>query len=221
MILSSFPKSGWVADFTPHFLRWSRVVASGRSTNHMGSFPNINVTLQNYNFFWKHSEEVAISYDGVTGFVTESSTERTVTMATERIPMVTNPGGHLPPLGTFDSSVILEEVATDNPSYDSKSSVPEGAPSVVEPEESVTHLVTAGMPTVDVARPSLYKNIYRSLLAANQELMILVGELRRERNTMKRRCNEVNPMLEGRDRDNVLYHAKIDRLVGLGRALRG
>ncbi|GJZ94429.1 hypothetical protein Tco_0666632 [Tanacetum coccineum] len=45
MILSSFPKSGWVADFTPHFLRWSRVVASGRSTNHMGSFPNINVTL--------------------------------------------------------------------------------------------------------------------------------------------------------------------------------
>ncbi|GJZ94428.1 hypothetical protein Tco_0666631 [Tanacetum coccineum] len=76
-------------------------------------------------------------------------------------------------------------------------------------------------PTVDVAQPSLYENLYHSLLAANQKLMILVGELRRERNTTKRRCNELNRMLEGRDRDNVLYHAKIDRLVGLGRALRG
>ncbi|GKE74277.1 hypothetical protein Tco_1536318, partial [Tanacetum coccineum] len=53
-------------------------------------------------------------------------------------------------------------------------------------------------PTVDVAQPSLYENLYRSLLVANQELMIL-----------------------GRDRDNVLYRAEIDRLVGLGRALRG
>ncbi|GJZ23753.1 hypothetical protein Tco_0561212 [Tanacetum coccineum] len=167
-------------------------------------------------------------------------------MASEGIPVVTDPGGHLPPLGIFDSSVKLEEVATDNPSYDGKSLVPEGASSVVEPEESVTHLVPAGMyssvvgsncqlvpyettwainanfrPTVDVAQPSLYENLYRSLLVANQELMILVGELRRERNATERRCNELNRMLEGRDRDNVLYRAEIDRLAGLGRALRG
>ncbi|GJZ23748.1 NB-ARC domains-containing protein [Tanacetum coccineum] len=45
MILSSYLQNGWVADFTPHFLRWSRAVACGRSTSRVGSFLNINVTL--------------------------------------------------------------------------------------------------------------------------------------------------------------------------------
>nr|GEU44626.1 hypothetical protein [Tanacetum cinerariifolium] len=79
----------------------------------------------NYNFFWKHSEEVAISYNGVTGYVTESSTERIVTMATESVPTVRDPGGPSP-VGTFDYGVIVGEVATNNLSYDSTSFLQEG-----------------------------------------------------------------------------------------------
>ncbi|GJW95475.1 hypothetical protein Tco_0175147 [Tanacetum coccineum] len=164
------------------------------------------------------SPTIILRRESETGCVTESSTERTITMATERVPMVRDSGGYLPP----------------------------GIPSVVEPEESMTQLVIGGMyysvvdsnyqlvpyeesggtnanfgPAVDVAQPFLYENLYRSLLAANQELMIMVGELRRERNAMERRCNELNCMLETRDRDNALYRVEIDRLVGLGRALRG
>ncbi|GJZ23754.1 NB-ARC domains-containing protein [Tanacetum coccineum] len=33
------------SNFTPHFLRWSRAVACGRSTSRVGSFLNINLTL--------------------------------------------------------------------------------------------------------------------------------------------------------------------------------
>ncbi|GJX69917.1 retrovirus-related pol polyprotein from transposon TNT 1-94 [Tanacetum coccineum] len=170
--------------------------------------------LGNYNFFWKHSKNVAISYDGETGCVTESSTERTITMATERVPMVRDPGGYLPPVGTFDCGVLLKEVATDNPMLLT------AITSLVPYEESGGTNANFG-PAVDVAQPFLYENLYRSLLAANQELMIMVGELRRERNAMERRCNELNCMLETRDRDNALYRVEIDRLVGLGRALRG
>ncbi|GJY51944.1 hypothetical protein Tco_0442791 [Tanacetum coccineum] len=161
-------------------------------------------------------------------------------MATDRVPIVMDPCGYLPPVGTFDCGVILEEVVTDNPSYGNTSLRQDAILSVVEPEERMTQPLTTGTyssvvdnncqlvpyevsgwtnanfrPALDVTQPSLYENLYRSLLPTNQELMVMVGELRRERNSTEHRCNELNRMLEARDRDNTLYHVEIDRLVGL------
>ena len=69
-------------------------------------------------------------------------------------------------------------------------------------------------PLVNTSRSSWFEEHYRTLLAANDELSIIVGDLRRERNATEYQCNKLNSMLEARDRDNALYHLEIDRLVG-------
>ncbi|GJR52648.1 putative reverse transcriptase domain-containing protein [Tanacetum coccineum] len=64
----------------------------------------------------------------------------------KRVSTVRDPRGYLPPVWTFDCGVILEEVATDNLSYDSTSLLQGGILSVIEPEESMTQLVTGVYP---------------------------------------------------------------------------
>ncbi|GJW85847.1 hypothetical protein Tco_0158992 [Tanacetum coccineum] len=54
----------------------------------------------------------------------------------------------------------------------------------------------------------------------NEELSILMGDLRRKRGASEHCCNELNVMLDARDGDNFLQRHEIDRLVGENRDLR-
>nr|GFD55777.1 hypothetical protein [Tanacetum cinerariifolium] len=67
---------------------------------------------------------------------------------------------------------------------------------------------------------SSFEEHHRSLLAANEELSILVGDLRRDRGATERRCNELSVLPDARDRDNFLQRQEIDRLIGEIRELR-
>ncbi|GJU92859.1 hypothetical protein Tco_1317615 [Tanacetum coccineum] len=65
-------------------------------------------------------------------------------------------------------------------------------------------------PVGDTCHSSGFEERHRSLLVANEELSILVGDLRRERGAIERRCNELNIMLDARDGDNFLQRQEIE-----------
>ena len=69
-------------------------------------------------------------------------------------------------------------------------------------------------------RANLSEERYRSLLAGNEELTIIVGDLQRERNSSVRRCNELNGLLEVHGRESALYRLEVDRLLAESRELR-
>nr|GEX42499.1 hypothetical protein [Tanacetum cinerariifolium] len=53
-----------------------------------------------------------------------------------------------------------------------------------------------------------------------EELSILVGDLRRDRGAIERCCNKLSVLLDARDRDNFLQRQEIDRLIGENKELR-
>ncbi|GKD63847.1 hypothetical protein Tco_1305955 [Tanacetum coccineum] len=75
-------------------------------------------------------------------------------------------------------------------------------------------------PVRDTSHSSGFEEHHHYLLVVNEELSILMGDLRRKRGASERCCNELNVMLDARDGDNFLQRQEIDRLVGKNRDLR-
>ncbi|GJR06074.1 ribonuclease H-like domain-containing protein [Tanacetum coccineum] len=133
-----------------------------------------------------------------TGYVAEITIERSVTTVTpKRVHSVQDTKGYLPGLRPYYGGVTIKEVF-DYPSVEYQSCCHK------------SHQVC----------PSHIKERYRLLLVANEEISVFVGDLRRERGATERRCNELNVMLDARDRDNFFQRQEIDRLVGENMDLR-
>ncbi|PWA42660.1 hypothetical protein CTI12_AA542580 [Artemisia annua] len=151
--------------------------------------------------------------EGGTGYVAETSVQHSVTtLATEGVPPSQDIGGYLPEVRSFDGVVKVEE---ENMSQLLGLGTLRGANyyGQLVPFDSNFNFEP-------VVNTNLSEGRYRSLLAANEELTIIVGDLRRERNSTVRRCNELNGLLEVHGRESALYHLEIDRLVVENRELR-
>nr|GEW95852.1 hypothetical protein [Tanacetum cinerariifolium] len=182
------------------------------------------------------SENVAITFDGTTGYVDRGTIKRLVTtMVAERLHSVKDNSGYLLGPIPYNSGVKIEEVC-DDASVEYQYWVPQILPTVVEPQGGTGLPLYPGAnyygqlvpfdsgynygPERVTNHVSSFEECHRSLLAVNKELNILVGDLRRDRGATERHCNEMSVLLDARDGDNFLQHQEIDCLIGENRELR-
>ncbi|GJU92856.1 hypothetical protein Tco_1317612 [Tanacetum coccineum] len=112
------------------------------------------------------SENVAITFDGTTGYVAGSTIEHSLTIvATERVQSVQDTGGYLSGPMPYNGGVKIEELIPFDFGYNYG-------------------------PVGDTGHSSGFEERHRSLLVANKELSILVGDLRREGEEIDRLVGE-------------------------------
>ncbi|GKF46612.1 hypothetical protein Tco_0136414 [Tanacetum coccineum] len=135
----------------------------------------------------------------------------------------------------YNGGVKIEEVH-EGASVKCHPWLPQITPSVTDPQEGMGLPLYLGAnyygqlvpfdsgynygPVRDASRYSSFEERYCSLLAANEELSILVRDLRRKRGATERHCNELNVMLDARDGEDFLQRQEIGRLVCENRDLR-
>nr|GEX63207.1 hypothetical protein [Tanacetum cinerariifolium] len=155
-----------------------------------------------------------------TGYVVGGTIERSVTtVAAKRVHFVEDNSGYLPGPMPYNGGVKIEEVY-DDASVKYQSWVPQITPTIVEPHGGIGLSLYHGAnyygqlvpfdsgynygPVGVIDHVSSFEEHHHSLLAANEELSILVGDLRRDRGATKRHCNELSILLDALDGDNFL-----------------
>ncbi|GKE10981.1 hypothetical protein Tco_1414532 [Tanacetum coccineum] len=135
------------------------------------------------------SENVAITFDGTTGYVAGGTIEGSVTtVAAERVHSVEDNSGYMLGPMPYNGGVKIEEVY-DDASVEYQSWVPQITPTVVEPQGGMGLPLYPGAnyygqlvpidsgynygPVGVMDHVSSFEERHRSLLAANEELSIL------------------------------------------------